>query len=872
MSVTKEIGKIVMTPKGYWEKTKSYEKLDIVTYEGSSYVAMENITANTTEITNGSKWMLIASKGTKGQDGKDGKDGADGANGTNGTNGADGSPGPQGIPGPKGDSADQSGVVSAVNNYIATNFSKEAGYVLDKSLTSSEAAARADAVGDFKKSLYNQMSLTGDQQLHFYQGLASTGAATAKRMVTDFILIAGNFEVYCNEDNNIVSFNVELYDSNFTYLYDVIQNQKRYIKKVYFNWADFPDAKYIRVWVGNWNNPDVDLTQTQYDYAKNHIFLRPYIKVKSGSEYSATDFQQGRSENIHGLIFDAQTRATSNVFYKNVEETYPITNYRNDKVRFLLKFYNSDFQFIEEGSWQQYGIYTKPNNLAYFKIVISKPDQSQIVTTSEAQDIAQNLHFGNGLLTGYTIPSSTGVPSFTNLTRICEAKRIYVKDAYIKFLDHNYNYDLVTFTSASSNIDKEYGWFNYNSNQGATDKAIRIRNKYISVIFAKLDRTSTFSSVEIEQLNQKWNLKQLYKIVETIDENSIGDEIKNGYPLYYDPEVKNTVDSICAKNCYNPTKFAMITDIHDNDLNHLSETFQKQVMAIKDLHQKIGLDFVVCGGDLTDGAYSDKSILLDKFTEITKCFKQIGIPVLMLRGNHDDNSYAGLTLDKIVTRNDFYNRCIAPFSGKIISNDKTYYYQDFDYINTRVICLDFIDYPWVVENDSIKYHAVSGDNVWRGYSDNQIIWLLSEALNCDKRIIITSHYSTHENLMTTWEKNNENNYNLISQIMIAYNNRSSITFNNQVYSFVERRGKILCQVSGHSHSFGAFLSTGIVWSSTGSPSPEVTQRVHDQTQYEGMNSRNYGDITEAHFNIFVCDDNNVHIISFGQMGDLNFSI
>ena len=108
--------------------------------------------------------------------------------------------------------------------------------------------------------------------------------------------------------------------------------------------------------------------------------------------------------------------------------------------------------------------------------------------------------------------------------------------------------------------------------------------------------------------------------------------------------------------------------------------------------------------------------------------------------------------------------------------------------------------------------------------------------------------------------------------MIAYNSRSSVTFNGHTYSFADKTGKVLIQVSGHSHSFGAFKDDGIVWSTTGSPSPEVTNRTYDDTDYETMNSRAYGDITEAHFNVFVCDNSSVHIISFGQMGDLDFTV
>jgi predicted phosphodiesterase len=742
-----------------------------------------------------------------------------------------------------------------------------------------DAESRQDVNG-LKSALNNQTlftmeNLAGDSTLPLIAGKSSAGVRVARRMTTDFIPITKDFEVFLDEDEDVVSFNIELYDASLNVLGDAISGYKTHIKKIIFCRSNFPTAKYMKIWVCDWSNDATDLTSDQYEYAKQHIILRPYITVKKASEYSPNDFRQGRSDIDHVLIIDVLTRATTDVFYENTDGSWPLYNGRNDLLRFFLKYYDSDFNFVKDSEWMTNGEPIKQENYPYFKIVISKPagHETETITTEMARQLGQYLHLGNGLVKNHTISSSTGEVGYVGSIRTCESKRVFVKDAYIKFLDRNYCYDLSAFTSLSGPPSEDYSWYTYSTDYGTTDKAVHIRDRYISVVFAKLDRTSGFSEEEWEEINSKWYAGTLYKVVESIDKNALGEEIDNGYPLYYDAEMKETVNTACSKIGHNPVKFAMITDLHDNDLWHLSETVEKQIMAIRDLHRKNGLDFVICGGDLTDGGYSNKQQLLDKLTEFTKRFKRIGVPVMIVRGNHDDNSYAGLTPERVVTRAEFYARCIAPFSGKTIAPDKTYYYQDFDSVNTRIICLDFIDYPWVVEeNGQVKYHAVGGDGVWRGYSDAQIVWLLTDALNCDKRIIVTGHYSTHENLMSTWEKSTDHNYTAVNQAMIAYNSRGSVTFGGQTYSFANKTGKVLCQVSGHSHSFGAFKDNGIVWSTTGSPSPEVTIRTYDDTPYETMGSRAYGDITEAHFNMFVCDDSNVHIISFGQMGDLDFTV
>ncbi len=778
-----------------------------------------------------------------------------------------------------GATADIPGIISGWLNEHITQPTTPA---VDSSLSVPGAAADAKAAGaavsDVEGALNNQTIYTidysgGDCTLPLIEGLSSGDLRVARRMTTDFICISGDFEVFLDEDAGEVSFNVELFDSSFASIGDIVSDQKTHIKKVIFRANNYPAAVYAKVWVCDWSNPDTDLTKTKYEYAKKHIIFRPYITVKKVGEYSPTDLRQGRSVIDHALVLDENRRATTDVFYENTDNSWPIYNGRSDLLRFYLKYYDSDFNFVEDSDWYANGDIARQTNNPYFKIVVARPESadSDIITTETARELGQYLNLGSDLVKNCTI-DNTG--EFNNVGRIraCESRRTYVKDAYIKFLDRNYCYDLCTFTGLSGAISEDYGWYTYSTDFGTTDKAIRIRDRYISIIFAKLDRTAGFTDEEWTELNAKLHAGTLYEVVESIDKNALGEEIENGYPLYYDAEVKETVNSVCSKIGHNPVKFAMITDLHDNDHWHVSETVEKQIMAIRDLHRKNGLDFVICGGDLTDGGYNDKQELLDKFTEFTKRFKEIGVPVMLLRGNHDDNSYAGLTPDRVVTRTEFYARCIAPFSGKAIAPDKTFYYQDFESVNTRVICLDYIDYPWEIDGGNVTYHAAGGDGVWRGYSDEQIKWLLGDALDCNRRIIVATHYSTHANLMSAWEQSTDRNYTAVNQALIAYNNRGTVTFGGRTYSFADKTGKVLCQVTGHSHAFGAFKDDGIVWSTTGSPSPEVTARIFDNTPYETMGSRTYGDITEAHFNLFVCDDSNVHIISFGQMGDLDFTV
>lgn len=65
MSETTNLGRVAMVPKGTWDNTATYSKLNVVTYGGSSYVALKAVPAGTA-VSNTSYWQLIAEKGNTG--------------------------------------------------------------------------------------------------------------------------------------------------------------------------------------------------------------------------------------------------------------------------------------------------------------------------------------------------------------------------------------------------------------------------------------------------------------------------------------------------------------------------------------------------------------------------------------------------------------------------------------------------------------------------------------------------------------------------------------------------------------------------------------------------------------------------------------
>ena len=81
------LGRVAMVSKGEYSSATSYERLDIVTYEGSSYVCKKDSIGNLP--TDAEYFDVLAEKGQSGENGTDGHDGVDGQDGRTPVKGTD---------------------------------------------------------------------------------------------------------------------------------------------------------------------------------------------------------------------------------------------------------------------------------------------------------------------------------------------------------------------------------------------------------------------------------------------------------------------------------------------------------------------------------------------------------------------------------------------------------------------------------------------------------------------------------------------------------------------------------------------------------------------------------------------------------------
>lgn len=146
--------------------------------------------------------------------------------------------------------------------------------------------------------------------------------------------------------------------------------------------------------------------------------------------------------------------------------------------------------------------------------------------------------------------------------------------------------------------------------------------------------------------------------------------------------------------------------------------------------RKIGVTFIWW---FTMEAYSDIADALGSITEV---------PVLCLKGNHDDNSE--LLLTESLTPKEFHECFPSCFqnSGIVVDNNNVYgcygYYDDKEH-KTRFIYINSVDLPWIENDGVLKYKGM-----WhKGISQQQLIFI-ANALKFSEPgwgVVIVSHHS-----------------------------------------------------------------------------------------------------------------------------------
>ena len=264
--------------------------------------------------------------------------------------------------------------------------------------------------------------------------------------------------------------------------------------------------------------------------------------------------------------------------------------------------------------------------------------------------------------------------------------------------------------------------------------------------------------------------------------------------------------------------YIFITDIH-YDAGEFSDvqmkSLKKQVeLAVQLANEGDAIDFVVVGGDITSGNREDKQKTYTRVTEALAPLNECKKPVLVLMGNHDDNTYFAYEeaydeemAANIVSKKSWNDLVLKTYSPSTIVHDSqnensAYYYYDLPGKKVRAICLDAIDYPQQVDDNgdvlasslelNDEGNSKNGRSYW-GYSTRQLRWLIDEALTAEDGwdYIFLSHMKAEA----------ENYGTELKTLITAFQNRTTYSHTEIGNAdFSTASGKILAYHYGHQHN------------------------------------------------------------------------
>lgn len=266
--------------------------------------------------------------------------------------------------------------------------------------------------------------------------------------------------------------------------------------------------------------------------------------------------------------------------------------------------------------------------------------------------------------------------------------------------------------------------------------------------------------------------------------------------------------------------FVYMTDLHNQVFSSYSRSnnqiqkIKHLAFAVNELKKYVNLACVVIGGDYlwnteNTSKLAAENALLD-YSETIKGIKDV--PVLCVKGNHDDNTLAGFT--NSLTQEDFYKNCTTFFENADVVSDTSnpygcYGYYDYKPQKIRFLYLNSVDIPWIEQNGTLKYMGQ-----WdKGVSQKQLDFV-KNALTFEEEgwgVVLISHhslisisgYDTSSDLFITPGNGGAQLYEIIKAFkekgtytgVIAGDFASSVNvdFTNNASN------TIYCLLNGHSH-------------------------------------------------------------------------
>lgn len=291
--------------------------------------------------------------------------------------------------------------------------------------------------------------------------------------------------------------------------------------------------------------------------------------------------------------------------------------------------------------------------------------------------------------------------------------------------------------------------------------------KYIKFIYSK---KPVGTSVDLSILTT--NNVEIHMVKSRLNEYE--EKIRNDVYWQYDAR---TLEKLCGANF----AFGIQTDTHYN-----LESEPWYATSMKNLEKRINLDFIANLGDIIQGYENDT--VADSYIEYQLAMlglrDNVDTDTFVLMGNHDNNSMYAVASQNM--QNAFYPPELFALFGRANaigtvwgSREGLYGYKDYDRV--RVVFLNTSDFDYSDPNNI----DVSDMQI----SDEQLAWFGNTALNTDKPVLILSHAPLDPALGTTVG----NSVYLIARLK----------------EFTDGGGICIACVCGHKHSLNATVLNGV---------------------------------------------------------------
>lgn len=272
--------------------------------------------------------------------------------------------------------------------------------------------------------------------------------------------------------------------------------------------------------------------------------------------------------------------------------------------------------------------------------------------------------------------------------------------------------------------------------------------------------------------------------------------------------------------------FGFVTDSHyENGIGGLQQYF-----SLQNASENIPMRFIVHGGDLING-YKNKNQSLKDLNKMKQIFNETNLPVYLVKGNHDDNSYyvrdtKNSTTADMITENEWKKEVDDLARNKLVADEDNplgaYYYKDINDVKVRIIVLNSNDVPVITTNSGKpKYYGINK----YAFSNQQLKWVATKALNFSSKknpskwqTLFISHVPLYASMSLPNDPPIVNS-SVMDAIIQAFKNGNSIDVPERTDEFrhdfmhlnYEKQGKmnVIGYFAGHTHAEKSQVINGI---------------------------------------------------------------